>query len=118
MDKEKKGRKPVEGSHRQVVGTTVMQSKLLLEVVEREEGTERIKAFLVLPVAALNLSVMPGCVRTDQFVLNTELSSSFLKKGWKVAFTVRKTVSKFKAIVSLDTFDLDAFSGIPLYQAP
>ena len=45
-----------------------MDSKLRLKVFERIERMEGIEAFLVLAVAALNLAVMPWCVRSDQLV--------------------------------------------------
>ena len=47
-----------------------MNCKLSLEIFERIEGMAGIEAFLVLAVAALNLAVMPWCVRTDQLVVD------------------------------------------------
>ena len=68
LDKELKRREPSERSHRKVVGTAVMDSELFLKVRQREERVERIKAFLVFPVAAFHLAVMSGCVGTDKFM--------------------------------------------------
>ena len=49
-----------------------------------EKGATGVKAFLVLPVAALHLAIMSGCVRANELVLDTQLSSGFLKKGLDV----------------------------------
>ena len=58
-----------------------MNSELFLKDIQREEGVDRIKAFLVFPVAALYLAIMPGCVRTDQLMLDAQLGGGFLEKG-------------------------------------
>lgn len=50
LDKEVDRRKPGEGTHRKVVGASVMDSELFLKVSQREERTNRIEAFLVFPV--------------------------------------------------------------------
>ena len=94
-----------------------MDSKLLLEVSQREERVDRVKAFLVFPVAAFHLAVMSGCVGTDKLMPDTHLSCGFLKKGLDIPFAVGKTVCKFKTVVGLDTFHANAPAGIPLDQA-
>ena len=116
MDKELERRKPSERSHWKVVGTAVIHSELFLKVRQREERVERIKAFLVFPVAAFYLAIMSGRVRTDELMLDTQFSGGFLKKGWDVSFAVGKTVSKFKTVVGLGTFHVDPLTGIPLHQ--
>ena len=116
LDKELERRKPSERSHWKVVGTAVIHSELFLKVRQREERVERIKAFLVFPVAAFYLAIMSGRVRTDELMPDAQLSGGFLKKGWDVSFAVGKTVSKFKTVVSLDTFHMDPLTGIPLHQ--
>ena len=93
-----------------------MNSELFVKVSQREERVDRIKAFLIFPVAAFHLAIMSGSVRANQFMLDTQLSGGFLKKGLNIPFTVGKTVSKFKAVVSLDTFHTDPPAGIPLHQ--
>ena len=93
-----------------------MNSELIVKVSQREERVDRIKAFLIFPVATFHLAIMSGSVRADQFMLDTQLSGGFLKKGLNIPFTVGKTVSKFKAVVSLDTFHANAPAGIPLHQ--
>lgn len=68
-----------------------MNSKVFLKVRQREERMVRIKAFLIFPVAAFHLAIMSGRVRTDQFMLDTQLGGGFLKKGLDIPFTVGKT---------------------------
>ena len=116
LDKELGRRKPVERPHRQVVGAAIMNGKLFLKVRQREERPDRIKAFLIFPVAAFHLAIVSGCVRANQFMLNPQLGGGFFKKGLDIALTAGKTVGKLKTIVSLDTFHMDAPAGIPLHQ--
>ena len=52
LDGELKRRKPVQRSHREVVGAAVVDSELLCEIVQGKESMGRIEAFQVLPVAA------------------------------------------------------------------
>ena len=63
MDKEVDRRKPGKRAHRQSVGAAVMDGKLFLKVRQRKERVERIKAFLIFPVAALYFAIMPVRVR-------------------------------------------------------
>ena len=44
--------------HGQVVGTAIVDSKLLCEIVQRIEGMAGIEAFPVLAMAALDFAVM------------------------------------------------------------
>ena len=48
-----------------------MNSQLFLKVRQREERADRIKAFLVFPVAALYLAIMSGRVWADELMLYT-----------------------------------------------
>ena len=93
-----------------------MDSELFLKVSQREERVERIKAFLVFPVAAFHLAVMSGCVGTDKLMPDTHLSCGFLKKGLDIPFAVGKTVCEFKTIIGLDTLHTDTPAAIPLHQ--
>lgn len=93
-----------------------MDSKLFLKVSHGEERVGRIKAFLVFAVAALHFTIVSGCIRADQLMLDAQVGGSFLKKGLDILFTVGKTVGKFKAVVGLDTFHSDTSAGIPLHQ--
>jgi hypothetical protein len=43
-----------------------------LEVLEREEFMYRIEVFIVLAVTALNLAVMPGSIRLDELVTDSQ----------------------------------------------
>lgn len=117
LDEEVNGRREIESPHRKVVGAAVMQGKLLVKVKQGEKGVGIIEAFLVFPVAALHLAIMSGCVGADQFMLDAQLSSGFLKKGRDIPFAVREAVSKFKAVVRLDTFHPDSPAGVPFHQA-
>lgn len=73
MDSELSGRKPVERPHRKVVGTTVMKSELLSEVVQRKESVGIIETLLVFPVAVFHLAVVARSIRTDEFMMDTKL---------------------------------------------
>ena len=75
-----------------------------------------IETLLVLAVAALDLTVVPGGVGTNQLMLDFQFFGSLLKKGREVSLAVGKAVGKFKAIISLNTFYLNSPTMIPLYQ--
>ena len=75
-----------------------------------------VKAFLILPVAALHLAVMAWGVGADELMPDTKFGGSDLKQGGQIPFAVGEAVSKFKTIVCLDTLDPDAPTGIPLEQ--
>ena len=68
LDGEIARKKPAERPHREVVGTAVMDSELLGEVIEGVETVTGVKALLVLPVASLDLAVVARCVGTDELV--------------------------------------------------
>jgi len=79
LDREFKRGKPVERLHGKVIGAAVMDSKLFSEVLKREEGMAGIELFLVLPMTAFHLAIVPGCVGPDQLVVDSQFSSSTLK---------------------------------------
>ena len=114
MDNELKRRKPTKGPHREVVGAAVVDSELFCEVIQGVKAVAGVKAFLVLPVAALHLAVVAGRVGTDELVADTQFPGCFLEKGRQIALTVEKTVGELKTVVSLDAFHADAPAGIPL----
>ena len=63
-----------------------------------------IEPFIVLPVAAFYLPVVPGCIGTNDFVTNPVHFQVFLEESG--LFPVRgKAVGKFCPIVCLDTFN-------------
>ena len=60
---------PSKRTHGEVVVIpVVIYLQLSAEVLKGIKGMGGIEAFVVLPVAALYLSVMPGCVRLYQLV--------------------------------------------------
>ena len=79
MDSEVKRRVPIERPHGDVVGAAVMDSELLCEIIQREEGMTGVKAFLVFSVTALHFAVMTGCIGAYQLVPDTQLGSGILK---------------------------------------
>ena len=93
-----------------------MDSELLGEVTEGVETVTGVKALLVLPVAALYLAVMTGCVRTNELMPDTQLGSSGFKQGGQITPAVGETVGELKAIVCLDAFHPDAPACIPFDQ--
>ena len=85
--------------HGKVVGTAVMNSELFFKISQGEGSVDRIKAFLVLPVAALEFAIMPGCVSTNELMPDSQVGSSFLKKGLDVPFTVGKRFVNSKPLL-------------------
>ena len=92
-----------------------MDSELFVKVSEGEKGMTGIKTFLVFPVAAFYFAIMPGSIGTDKLVADAQVGSGFLEKGLEVPLAVRKTVSKLKTVIGLDTLDPDDPAGIPLH---
>ena len=56
-----------------------MDGELLLEVIQRIERMTGIEPLLILAVAALDLSVVARCVRTDQFMPDIQFGGRFFK---------------------------------------
>ena len=71
----------MERPHGKVVGTAVMDSKLLFEVCKRIKTAAGIETLLVLAVAALNFSVVSGRIGLNQFMLDPKFSKSSLKES-------------------------------------
>ena len=116
LDSELTRRKPAKGPHGKVVRAAVMDGELLCKIVQRIKAVTEVKAFLVLPVAALHLAVVAWRVRTDELVPDTQLSGGGLKEGRQIPFTVGKTIGELKSVVRLDTLHPDTPAGIPLEQ--
>ena len=74
----------MEGPHRNVVGTAVVDLELLVEVFKREERMTTVKSLLVFTVAALHLAVMPGRVGTDQLMADAKTGCGSLKQSRQV----------------------------------
>ena len=98
LDSELNGGKPAERPHGKVVGTAVMDSKLLFKVCKGIKAVTRIKALLVLTVAALNLTIMPWGIRSDELVANAKFLRCRLKQRRQIPFTVGKAVGNSKPL--------------------
>ena len=62
----------MERPHWKVVGTTIMDRKLLIKVCKGIKAVGRIEAFLVFPVTALYFAIVPWGVRPDELVSDAE----------------------------------------------
>lgn len=83
LNRELNRRKPAKRPHGKVVGTAIMDAKLLGTIIERVKNIAGIEAFLVLTMAAFHLAVVPGSIGTDEFVTNTQaLRSRFKQSGY------------------------------------
>ena len=71
----------MEGAHRGSMILMLPDSELFFKISQGEESVNRIKAFLVFPVTALHLSIVPWSIRTDQLMPDSKLSQSFSKRG-------------------------------------
>ena len=69
----------MERPHWKVVGTTIMDRKLLIKVCKGIKAVGRIEAFLVFAVAALHFAVMPRRVRSDKLVPDAKFSRRCFK---------------------------------------
>ena len=65
----------MKGPHGEVDGAAVVDSKLFGEVIQRVKVVAGVKPFLVLPVAAFHLAVVPGRVRADELMAGTRQGS-------------------------------------------
>ena len=106
---------PKEGAHRKLVAVSLVGSELPTKVDERIEGVSIVESFLVFSVTAFDFAIMSGCVGTDELVADAQMDSGGFKQSRKITLAVRKTVGKLKTVVRLNTFDLDAASGIPCH---
>lgn len=116
MDGELVRRKPVKGSHGEIVGATVMNGDLLGKDIDGIKGVGIVEAFLIFAVAAFDLTVVSGSIGAYELVSNAELSGGVFKKSRNIPFGVGKAVGKLKAIVGVDALDVNAPAGIPCCQ--
>ena len=70
----------MNGSHRKVVGSGIVDDELLCKVIQRVEVVARIEALLILTVAALDFAVVPWRIRADQLVLDAQFGSRLFKQ--------------------------------------
>ena len=83
--------------HGQVVGTAIVDGKLLFEIVQRIEGMAGIEAFPVLAMAALDFAVMARGIRMNELVPNAQLGSSLFKQCWQITFAAGEAIGKLGA---------------------
>ena len=65
-----------------------MNGELFLKISQRKERVSIIEALLVFPVAALHFAIVPGCVRTDQLMLDAQFSGGFLEKSRNISLGI------------------------------
>ena len=87
-------REPFEGTHRKVVVISLSDSELRCEISEGIELVGSVEFLIVFAVTALNFAVMPGRIRTEEFMSNTEFRKRFLKERWGVALDVNSTLTQ------------------------
>ena len=116
LDGEVVRRKPAERSHRKVVGAAVVDGKHFSKVVQREKAVAGIEAFLILAVAAFDLAVVAWSIGAYELVADTELSSRILKQSRNIPFGVGKAIGELKAVVGLDTLNVNSPACIPFHQ--
>ena len=67
-------------THRQVVGTGIVDDELLCKVIQSVKVVARIETFLILTVAALDFAVVPRRIRADQLVPDAQLGGCLFKQ--------------------------------------
>ena len=93
-----------------------MDGELLCKVIQGIKAVAGVEAFLVFPVAALDLTVVAWRIGTDELMADIKLGGSGLKQSRQFPPAVGKAVSELKTIVGLNTFHPDAPAGVPAYQ--
>lgn len=62
----------MKGAHRKGVAFSLVNSKLITKVCEGVEGVGIVEAFLVFSMASFDFTVVPGSIRANQFVPDTQ----------------------------------------------
>lgn len=70
-----------------------------------------VEALLIFTVAAFNLSIVTGRIKTDELVPYAQLSGRCLKEGFQVTLAVGEAIGELKTVISLDTLHGDAFAS-------
>ena len=83
----------------------------------RLKAMEGVELVVILPMAALNFTVMPRCVGTDQLVTDTMFFKRKLEHRLPIPLTLRESVCKLKAVVCLNALDCDTAPFEPLHTA-
>lgn len=115
LNRELNRRKPAKRPHGKVVGTAIMDAKLLGTIIERVKNIAGIEAFLVLTMAAFHLAVVPGSIGTDEFVTNTQALRSRFKQSGYIPPAVERTVGTLMSLVRPNTFNLNAPASVPFH---
>ena len=87
-----------------VIIPAVVCLKLFCKVLKRIETVGGIKTLVVLPVAALRLAVMPGCIGANDFMEDAVALETLLEKGWFIPVG-GKTVSGLRPVIGLDALN-------------
>ena len=103
--KDSFGRLPVERPHGEIVVLPLPNSKLLGKVIKGIECVAGIEFFIIFPVAAFHLAVMPWRKWLDLLVADAHLRQCFLKKRQRLFLAVAHFICKLKTIIRLDTFN-------------
>ena len=93
-----------------------MDGELLCKIIQRIKAVAGVKAFLILAMAALHLTVMPRRIRANEFMPDVQLGGGLFKQSRQVALTVGKAVGKLKAVIRLHTLHLNSAARIPRSQ--
>ncbi len=64
-----------------------------------------IEALVILEVAAFDLAVVPGGIRTNEFVAGAQLGQGRFKEGVQMLLASDKAVGKFGTAVSLSALN-------------
>ena len=98
-------RAPAERAHREVIVLSVPNSELFLEVLKRIELVRSIEVFVIFSMAALDLTVVSGRKRLDEFMTNSKLSQRSFKQCFFIGALGVQTIGKLEAVVRLNAFD-------------
>ena len=90
---------PAKNSHGNAIGTAQITLHLLLKIGEGVETQIIVKAFLIVSVASLDLSVMPRGSRTNELVLNLVACTEYVKRMYALGFC---KVGKFHTVIGLN----------------
>ena len=99
------GRVPVERTHGEIIVGTFTDGKLLAEIIEGIECMRGVEFLIVFSMAALDLAVMSGSVRTDQLVTDAELTKGSLKERLTLAAVRSQAVGKLHTVICLNALD-------------
>ena len=90
-----------------------MGSELPTKVGEREEAVGIVEALLIFSVTAFDLAVVAGRVGANQLVADAQAGGGGLKERQVAAILDGEAIGEFRAVIGLNTLDLDAAAGIP-----